>query len=158
MAEITLTVFGTPAPQGSKRAFAIRKNGVLTGRAAVIESSHDRVKAWRQAVIDAAESQHACQWLHGPVQLSITFWIRRPKSHYGTGKNAAVLRGTAPNHPAKAPDLSKLVRATEDALTACGVWQDDAQVVSCDAAKAWCGNGQAPGAVITIREVWEQEP
>jgi hypothetical protein len=55
MTEVVITVYGTPAPQGSKRAFAVRgKGGAPTGRVAVIESSHDRVKSWRQAVVDAA--------------------------------------------------------------------------------------------------------
>lgn len=48
MTEITITAYGVPAPQGSKRAFAVRgKGGAPTGRVAVIESSHDRVKSWR---------------------------------------------------------------------------------------------------------------
>ena len=57
---ITITVHGRPAPQGSKRAFAVRgKGGVPTGRVAVIESSHDRVKSWRQAVVDEARAAFA---------------------------------------------------------------------------------------------------
>ena len=160
MAEpVTITVCGTPAPQGSKRAFAVRgKGGVPTGRVAVIESSHDRVKSWRQAVIDAAEAASACTFLRGPLEMHITFWLARPKSHYRTGRNAHLLRDSAPPHPAKPPDLSKLVRATEDALTACGLWADDAQVIICDAVKQWCERDQAPGAFIAVREVWEQEP
>ena len=42
---IVITVFGKPAPQGSKRAFAVRgKGGIPTGKIAVIESSRDRVQ------------------------------------------------------------------------------------------------------------------
>ena len=160
---IEITVYGTPAPQGSKRAFAVRgKGGVPTGRVAVIESSHDRVKSWRQAVIDAADAKRP-QWggrfTPGmPLELYVCFWLRRPKGHYRTGKNADLLRDAAPPHPAGMPDLSKLVRATEDALTACGLWADDAQVIICQAVKQWCPGGQPPGAFITVREVWEQEP
>lgn len=157
---VTITVYGTPAPQGSKRAFAVRgKGGVPTGRVAVIESSHDRVKSWRQAVIDEVRADLTLDGpLDGPLELNITFWLARPKSHYRTGRNAHLLRESAPHHPAKPPDLSKLVRASEDALTACGLWADDAQVIICNADKQWCRRGQPPGAVITVREVWEQEP
>jgi len=163
VAEVVFTVHGTPAPQGSKRAFAVRgKGGVPTGRVAVIESSHDRVKSWRQAVIDAADEARF-RWGGAftpgmPLELAVTFWLRRPKGHYRTGKNAHLLRDTAPLHPAGMPDLSKLVRSTEDALTAVGLWADDAQVVIVQAAKAYVAAGQPPGAFIHVREVWEQEP
>lgn len=60
---ITFTVHGRPAPQGSKRAFAVRgKGGVPTGRVAVIESSHDRVKSWRQAILDALHKLDEAPW------------------------------------------------------------------------------------------------
>jgi crossover junction endodeoxyribonuclease RusA len=163
MAEVEITVYGTPAPQGSKRAFAVRgKGGVPTGKVAVIESSHDRVKSWRQAVIDAAQEARP-RWGGAftpgmPLELTVAFWLKRPKGHYRTGKNAHLLRELAPLHPAGMPDLSKLIRSTEDALTAVGIWGDDAQVVTCSAAKVWCPRDHAPGAHITIREIWEQEP
>lgn len=160
MAEVTITVHGTPAPQGSKRAFAVRgKGGVPTGKVAVIESSHDRVKSWRQAVIDEVRAELTLDGpLRGPLELTIAFWLKRPKGHYRTGKNAHLLRESAPLHPAGIPDLSKLVRSTEDALTAVGLWADDAQVVTCSAAKVWCPRDHAPGAYITVREIQEQEP
>src|ERR1700733_10793757 len=129
MTEWVITVYGTPAPQGSKRAFAVRgKGGAPTGRVAVIESSHDRVKSWRQAVVDAIED---ADWLPlaGPVVAQITFFKRRPKSHYRTDRNAGQLRDSAPPRPHGKPDLSKLLRATEDAITDAGLWADDAQVV-----------------------------
>jgi crossover junction endodeoxyribonuclease RusA len=156
---ITITVYGQPAPQGSKRAFAVRgKGGVPTGRIAVIESSHDRVKSWRQAVIDAALAAVGDRELPitGPVRLSIVFALPRPKGHYSTGRNASKLRDTAPSWPAKAPDLSKLVRSTEDALTDAGIWADDAQVVAyARLEKIFAGSYgptilPTPGASITI--------
>jgi Holliday junction resolvase RusA-like endonuclease len=154
---LVITVHGRPAPQGSKRAFAVRgKGGVPTGRIAVIESSHDRVKSWRQAVIDAAAE--ASGWgerppLTGPLEVSMVFAMPRPKGHYRTGRNAHLLRDSAPARPAGTPDLSKLCRATEDALTDIGVWTDDAQVVEyVRLAKVYAPAGAltTPGALITI--------
>jgi len=145
-----LDVYGTPAPQGSKRAFAVRgKGGIPTGRIAVIESSHDRVKSWRQAVIDAALSDDDA--IAEPLAVKMLFFLARPKSHYRTGRNADRLRENAPRRPAKMPDLSKLVRATEDALTDAGLWRDDAQVVEISAMKYWA-DSRPPGAVIVIQE------
>jgi Holliday junction resolvase RusA-like endonuclease len=150
---VTLTVYGHPAPQGSKRAFALRKNGVLTGKAAVIESSHDRVKSWRLAVIDAIppESNSFAE----PVTVRMVFSLRRPLSHYQTGANSHLLRASAPARPGKAPDLSKLCRATEDALEEVGLLANDSLIVDYGRlAKVWCGEDpdalDVPGAVITI--------
>jgi crossover junction endodeoxyribonuclease RusA len=156
MAEpVVIRVLGRPAPQGSKRAFVIR-GGPRKGQAAVIESSHDRVKSWRQAVVD--EARAAAGWgemppLAGPLEVSMVFVMPRPKSHYRTGRNDHLLRDSAPAYPHGKPDLSKLCRATEDALTDAGIWADDAQVVHYEVlAKRWEGHAQGlPGAVITIR-------
>lgn len=134
---LTIVARGHPAPQGSKRGIAIKRGGVYTGKVAMIESSQDRVRTWRQDVKDAAEKamtahyQATGTWfpLDGPLTAAITFTLPRPKSHFGTGRNAHILKPSAPAAPAGVPDLSKLLRATEDALTDAGVWHDDAQLV-----------------------------
>jgi crossover junction endodeoxyribonuclease RusA len=142
-------VYGTPAPQGSKVGFAVRKGGVLTGKVALVESSKPRVKTWRQDVMDAAEKAVEGVPELGPVTLGVCFWMRRPAGHYGTGRNAMVLRASAPAAPTGKPDLSKLVRSTEDALTDAGVWKDDAQVVDIVATKRYADN-RRPGASINV--------
>jgi len=139
----TIRVHGTPAPQGSKRAFA-HKN---TGRIVVVEQQHARVKSWRQAVIGAAGGTG---FGDGPIMLTVTFWLNRPKGHYGTGRNAGKLKASAPRFPASMPDLDKLLRATMDALTAAGCWTDDSQVICCSAAKYYAPAGQSSGADIHI--------
>jgi Holliday junction resolvase RusA-like endonuclease len=120
---LVVVVHGIPGPQGSKS----HKGG---GR--MVESSA-KVKPWRVAVVDAAvearQKVEGYQPLTGAVALSMTFTLARPKSHFGTGRNAGVLRPSAPRRPSVKPDLSKLVRATEDALTTALVYRDDAQVV-----------------------------
>lgn len=147
--QVTITVFGTPAPQGSKRAF------IAGGRARVIESSHDRVKSWRQAVIDEVRSELTLAGpLAGPLEAEMTFDIKRPKSHYRTGKNAHLLKDSAPAYPSGMPDLSKLARSTEDALTEVGLWADDALVVRyARLEKRWADAPRLPGAVIVVREL-----
>ncbi len=153
---LRIRVFGTPAPQGSKHAFAARgKGGVPTGRIGVIESGHDRVKSWRADVVNAAFGAMAAAGqppaaLSGPVSLSVSFYLRRPKDHFGRGANSAVLRPAAPRVPGAAPDLSKLIRSTEDALTSAGVWGDDGQVAAVTACKLYATPGELPGADITI--------
>jgi Holliday junction resolvase RusA-like endonuclease len=158
---VVITVFGTPAPQGSKRAFAVRgKGGIPTGRVAVIESSHDRVRSWRAAVIDAALGLDATSWpLGGPLRLGVIFALPRPKGHFGSGKNAGKLRDSAPRYPAGVPDLSKLLRSTEDALADAGLFRNDSQVVAYSRLeKVYAGfYGDhvltVPGAMITITQL-----
>jgi Holliday junction resolvase RusA-like endonuclease len=150
---LTITVHGRPAPQGSKRAFVIR-GGPRKGQAAVIESSHDRVKSWRAAVVDAASEVKEWPALTGPLEVSMVFYLPRPKGHYRTGRNAHLLRDSAPIAPAGMPDLSKLARATEDALSDAAIWADDAQVVEYTRlAKCYADDHHLLGAVITIRQV-----
>lgn len=146
---VTIVVRGQPAPQGSKRAFAgKRKDGSVY--AGVIESSHDRVKSWRAAVIDACDGQ-AGTHLDGPLAVTMLFWLPRPKSHHRTGRNCHLLRPGAPGLPGAAPDIEKLARATSDALTDAGIWRDDGQVTDCHLSKRYADGDQIPGALITIR-------
>lgn len=139
---LEIVVVGTPAPQGSKRH---------VGHGVMIESSK-LVKPWRQdvraAAIEALEAGGPT-FPTGPVSLAVTFRVARPKGHYRTGKHAALLRDSAPVWPAVKPDVSKLVRATEDALTEAGVWRDDAQVASLVAFKTYAG-AKPVGATITV--------
>jgi Holliday junction resolvase RusA-like endonuclease len=127
---LVIVVHGIPGPQGSKT----HKGG---GR--MVESSA-KVKPWRVAVVEAAvearQKVEGFQPIAGAVALSMTFTVARTKGHFGTGRNAGVLRPSAPRRPAVRPDLSKLVRATEDALTTALVYRDDAQVVD------YCGLGK----------------
>jgi crossover junction endodeoxyribonuclease RusA len=135
-------VRGTPAPQGSKRH---------VGRGILVEAGGPRVKAWREAV--RSEAQDAIGGddpLGGPVYLSVTFLMPRPKSHYRTGKHAAELRPDAPMWVAQTPDIDKLIRATLDALTDAGAWHDDRQVADLRARQMYAGGPLRPGALITV--------
>lgn len=147
--DLTVIAYGTPAPQGSKRHLG---NGVL------VESSK-KVKPWRQDVKYAALAATTAipGWapLDGPLVVSMVFALARPKGHYRTGRNAHLLREAAPLRPAGMPDLSKLARSTEDALTGVA-WVDDSRVVDyARLAKHYAGDSlpdvlDAPGAVIRI--------
>jgi Holliday junction resolvase RusA-like endonuclease len=146
-------VLGTPAPQGSKKAFAIKKGGKYTGRVAVVEQQKDRVNSWRGSVEHAARLAALPHFGAGvPVELKIAFYLKRPAAHYGTGRNAGLLKASAPRRPAAMPDQSKLIRSTEDAITDAGVWADDGQVVDHVVGKFWA-DAHPPGAEITITAV-----
>jgi Holliday junction resolvase RusA-like endonuclease len=126
---LSLTVYGIPIPQGSTKAFM--RPGA---KHPVVTSDNPKTKPWRQAIVDATREQMAGSApLDAPVRLGVTFYLPRPKS--------------APKRvvePAKLPDLDKLVRAVGDALTAAGVWRDDAQVVGIQARKNFAGGERDP--------------
>lgn len=149
-----IVVYGQPAPQGSKSF-----KGTFTGRdgrehAKLVESSK-RVAPWRQDVKVASEAEIGRRedpgdWvpMDGPLLLVVVFTLPAPLS----------LPKRRASYPCKLPDLSKLVRSTEDALTAAGVWKDDARVVECRALKTYpigtlgahADALRSPGAVIRV--------
>lgn len=71
------------------------------------------------------------------VKLSASFYFQRPKSHYGTGRNAKILKDSAPEHHTQAPDVDKLVRLISDALTIARVIEDDKFIVDERGRKFW---------------------
>jgi Holliday junction resolvase RusA-like endonuclease len=171
-ATLRIVVLGQPAPQGSHRSFAVRRKDAdgqwqYTGKTVHAESSEARVDRWRSDVMAAAAERIACRCddncgalalgypLNEPVVARMVFTFARPKSHYRTGANAHLLRDAAPRRPQGTPDLSKLLRSTEDALTAAGVLRDDCLIVDYTrAAKVWAKEDDEalalPGAFIEI--------
>lgn len=145
---VELVAYGMPGPQGSKRGFAIKRGGKYTGAVAMKESSADKVNTWRSDVVAAGlDAMAGAPPLEGPLIVSMTFTLPKPKSAPKTRRT----------WPMKYPDLSKLARSTEDALTTAGVWRDDAQVIRySDLAKVFPGEDPLslplPGVRIKITE------
>lgn len=95
----------------------------------MIESSK-KVKPWREAVKQAGiDARDGGLPMDGPLFVKMVFTFVRPQSHYRTGRNAHMLKDGAPERPHCKPDVSKLARSTEDALTDARVWVDDARIV-----------------------------
>lgn len=122
---IMFTVLGHSQPAGSKRAFALRKGGVLTGRVAVSDAN-PKSREWKQQVAYAAREAYRGPLLEGPIRVAFQFYRPRPGGHFG--KRGLNGKGLATAYPTTKPDVLKLARAIEDALTGV-VWRDDAQIV-----------------------------
>lgn len=117
MASFHFVVYGTPAPQGSKKFVGIAKN---TGRGIMVESSK-KVKPWRSDVKEAAlRARNGAPPIDGPVRVRMVFTMPKPKS---APKRRRI-------YPDRKPDLSKLARSTEDALVESGIISDDARIVA----------------------------
>lgn len=115
MTRLEIIVYGMPGPQGSKKLVGFTKSG----RGLLVESSK-KVKPWREAVHAAALAvRQGAEPLDCALTVRMVFTMPKPQS-------APKRRKT---WPMKTPDLSKLIRSTEDALTSSGIWRDDARVV-----------------------------
>ena len=89
---------------------------------------------------------------------AIEFVFPRPKSHYGTGKNADVLKPSAPKYCTSRGngDIDKLARSTLDGLSVSAggsVLEDDSLVVELNTKKRYINKDELPGAYIAISSI-----
>jgi Holliday junction resolvase RusA-like endonuclease len=150
---LVIFIPGWPVPGGSKRAFALRrKDGSLVTRpdgAPVINVTDDageRNRQWKQTVAFFAKKAYPWSPLTEPLRVCFRFVMPRLKGHFGSGRNAGVLKPGAPRCPTVKPDVSKLVRAAEDACTGI-LWADDALIVEQYASKVY---GEKPGLELRV--------
>ena len=129
MTSLSFIVYGTARPQGSKRHL---------GRGIMVEAS-PHVKQWRQDVAAVAFAAKPDSWNpYLAFHVEVEFVYARPKSHFGTGRNANLIKDTAPTHPTSRAqgDLDKTCRALLDACTDI-LFADDSQVVALTARKRY---------------------
>lgn len=147
---ISIYVHATPQPQGSKTRtkFGMR------------DDNAPRLKPWREAVKTAALDARQARGhgevalsppFDGPVRVDLVLIFVRPKGHWRTGRNAHLLRDSAPSVPITKPDIDKCQRSVFDALTDAGVWRDDSYVVDVRAVKRYAVLDETAGADITVR-------
>lgn len=135
---VAIRVRGLPIPQGSKVANRFGRG--------VRDANATRLKVWRGQV--AAAAADAVRYeddvpFTGPVKAWLRFTFIRPASHYRSGRNAHLLRDSAPLFPGHGcGDIDKLQRAIFDALTDADVWADDTQVVDVRARKMYAGEDE----------------
>ena len=85
----------------------------------------------------------------GAISLDFIAYLPRPKSHYGTGRNADVLKSTAPKYHIVKPDKDNLEKFIKDCMT--GIfYKDDCQIVSSTARKVY---SESPRWEISLTEL-----
>ena len=87
-----------------------------------------KAKVWKDTI---AAQVGAVSIPEGPLHSTLIFVMPRPKSHLGTGKNAGIVKASAPKHHIAKPDLDNLV-------------------VSCNATKRYADTGEPSGVHITF--------
>lgn len=167
---MTVRVAGLPQPQGSKVGRVVGARATVGGRLAIVEPrvvlteqadmagktrEGGRLKAWRATVQRraflawrAAHGDRSPDPWECAVELAFEFVLPRPESDWlASGK----LRKGAREHPTTKPDLSKVIRAIEDALAGI-VYRDDAQVCAYGRTfKRYAERGGSGGVVVTAR-------
>jgi Holliday junction resolvase RusA-like endonuclease len=127
---------GIAQPAGSKRAFP------RGGHVSVVDAN-PKAKSWKGVVGLRAElAMGGHPPFDGPLTVMMTFNRSRPKAHIG--KHGVL--PSAPDFPTVKPDLLKLARAVEDAMTGI-VYRDDAQIV---AEWLWKKYGEQDGVMVSV--------
>lgn len=144
MTEVTIkfVVHGKPEGQPRPRATVRGKH------AGVYNPPCD----WKRTVAAEAVKHRPPKPLCGPVRVDWTMTFPRPQSHYGTGRNAGVLKASAPRHHPNRPDRDNLDKVVLDCLSELGYWRNDTQVCSGFLLKLW---GERGGAVVEVTELAE---
>jgi Holliday junction resolvase RusA-like endonuclease len=134
MTETRVVIPGHPAPKGSLKCI-----GGRGGKGHVLIEDNARTKPWRKTLATWAGRRLQPVQPQEPIGVEITFTLERPKSHYGTGRNAGVLRPGAPAFPVShaTGDVDKLLRLALDALQDAKVLPDDCQVIETTARKVY---------------------
>ena len=135
---ISFVVLGAPSPEGSTRAFYIPK----LNKTVTTHQNQSALNAWRNRVATEAQNVLMVQdWTSdrsSAYTLHVDFVLPRPPS--------------VPVHrrlrPTVKPDIDKLVRAINDALTGI-LFPDDCQVVSIQMTKEYEGE-RRPGAYLRV--------
>lgn len=147
---IKFCAIGQAQPAGSKRAFVFTPKNGGKPRASVSDANA-KSKPWQWAVAMSAREVYHGPLLTEPLDVTITFYRPRPRGHYGSGKNAGTVKASAPAYPGTKPDLLKLARGIEDALSKV-VYVDDALIVDEHLFKRW---GEPARVEVQITEARE---
>lgn len=146
---IRFTVSGVrPTPQGSKRH---------VGNGRMIEQAGTALKVYRRAVALACAQHRPETPLCGPVHVRLIIQMPRPRSHFGSGRNAGVLTAAAPTwadaYPLKRGDIDKLERSTLDALTIGRIYHDDNQVTDLHTSLLFAAPGDSYSVMVDVAPV-----
>ena len=141
---------GRAAPGGSKRGFYSPKL-----KRVLMTPASKATKPW-MAIVSAyaMEAMNAAGQAVSNIQtvamlVWIEFLMERPKKHFRTGKHAGELRPDAQKWHTVKPDLTKLCRSTEDAMSGI-VWRDDSLIAMHNLQKRYANPNETPGAHVKV--------
>lgn len=149
-----LFIHGNPYPQPRPRSRAVKDKASGKHRAQTYGFKKDHpITVWRHRVRQALELEGLIPYPDGvALAVWLTFYIERPKSHYRTGKNAHLLKESAPYTPThqRSGDADNFAKAVLDEMNGL-VFADDAQVVRLTVEKAYATEPERAGVLIEVR-------
>lgn len=132
---IRFRVHGLPQTKGSTKAIYIEKL-----KRAITTNANPKNKGWAALVASVAQEYAPKEGLWtGPVAVYLHFYLYPPKTLLKKEKFKTI-------RPAKRPDLDKMVRSVNDALTGI-IFDDDKQIVNAHEVKQY---STSPGVEILI--------
>lgn len=136
-------IYGVAQPAGSKRSFVPLHPKTKQpyrdkfGRIVVnTVDANENSPAWKRHVALQVKKSWFQDPLDCPLFLQAVFYRERPDRHFGTGKNYHILKAGAEAFPISKPDVLKLMRGVEDALTGI-LYVDDSRIVDEHISKRW---------------------
>ncbi len=129
MPYVQFFVRGDPKGQPRPKAFS------RGGHARVYDPA--TAEWWKSQIAVASEQHRPEAPVSSAITVSLTFYLRRPKAHFGTGRNAGKLKPSAPAVHEKKPDIDNLAKAVLDALTELQFWDDDKLVNDLRVRRQW---------------------
>ena len=139
--KVSFVVPGVPVAQPRQRHRIATANGKSFVKN--YTPARDPVNAFKAAVALAAAAAYQGAPLEGPLRLTVTFVLPRPK--YLTWKRKAMPRCWAPVKP----DRDNLEKSLQDALNG-QLWIDDAQVVTGQVRKVFAAGGEQPCVEVEV--------
>lgn len=129
ISDITLEILGEPTAQ--KRHRSVKMGGFTR--------QYDPSSADKADFLSIVQKQAPETPFTTPLNLTLTFYFSRPKSHYKTGKNADVMKDTAPLWHTARPDCDNLAKFVMDALNKV-YWRDDSLICNINIKKQYSDN------------------
>lgn len=110
----------------------------------------DVADAWKRAVDLGIEREQIVSLVDpvGAFSCKLTFFFRRPKSHYGKGGH---VKASAPVCHVSKPDADNLAKLVLDRITRGGrIWRDDSQVARLTVEKFWAITDARIGVYVSV--------
>jgi Holliday junction resolvase RusA-like endonuclease len=112
----------------------------------------DVADEWKQAVDLGIEREHNAKPFVldsvGAFDVKLSFFFRRPKSHYGKGGH---VKASAPVCHVSKPDADNLAKLVLDRITREGrIWRDDSQVALLRVDKYWAITDARIGVYVSV--------
>ena len=146
---IKITIPGRPIEQKRPRACVRGAHGAIY--------TTQQAEQFTVRAMAAEQLPAGYQPPFGVLSATIVFYLPRPRSHMGTGRNRSRPRPSAPLAPAVKPDIDNLVKFVLDALNGT-LFVDDSQIVALSARKHYADDRLGPRTEIRIERIGHEKP